>query len=64
MEILNGLWSFLSGKKRVIGGAAYLAIDALLAVGAIEPSTAIMVKCVAASVFGTGVVHAVAKAKV
>ena len=61
--IFSIIWSLLNGKKRVIGGASYILIDALLTGGGIDAQTAMMLKAAAGAVFCGGAYHAVVKSE-
>jgi len=61
MKYLKIVSALIDGKKRAVGGLAYVLIDVLLALEQIDTGTSVQLKILAGGLFGAGVTHALVK---
>ena len=63
LKLLKPALSLLEGKKRGLGGLAFVLVDILAGLGYIDEGTAVQLKGVAGSLLTVGVVDALRRAR-
>ena len=63
MKVLKVAISLFEGKKRALGGLAYVLLDMLQGAGKLDPTIAFQLKAAAAGLLGIGVGDALWRAK-
>jgi len=63
MKVMKLVISLFEGKKRALGGMAYVLLDVLQVNGYLDATTALQIKTAAAGLFAVGVGDALWRAK-